>query len=49
MSYLVEKERKLSKKEQEKAYKEYLDDPLTFSLDEMLGTLGPHYESERIK
>lgn len=48
MSFLVEKERKLSKKEEEKAYQEYLDDPITFSLDEMLGTLGPRYESKRI-
>lgn len=48
MSFLVEKEHKLSKKEQEKAYQEYLNDPLTFSLDEMLGTLGPRYESKKI-
>ena len=48
MSFLVEKERKQSKKEQEKAYQEYLNDPLTFSLDEMLGTLGPHYETKRV-
>lgn len=48
MSFLVEKEPKLTKKEQEKAYQEYLDDPITFSLDEMLGTLGPRYESKSI-
>ena len=48
MSFLVEKERKLSKKEQEKAYQEYLDDPVTFSIDEILGTLGPRYESNNI-
>lgn len=46
MSFLVEKEQKLTKKEREKAYQEYLEDPLTFSLDEMLGTLGPRYEAK---
>ena len=33
-----------SKKQVEKEYKEYLDDPITFSIDEQLGVLGPRYE-----
>ncbi|MCQ2801279.1 MAG: hypothetical protein MJ222_01290 [Bacilli bacterium] len=33
-----------SKKELEREYKEYIDDPLTFSIDEQLQVLGPRYE-----
>jgi len=38
--------KKLTKRE-EKRYDQYLDDPLTFSLDEMLQTLGPRREQIR--
>lgn len=37
-------EKKISKKEDEKRYEEYLSDPITFALDEMLQTLGPRHE-----
>ena len=40
-------EKKISKKAAEKRYDAYLDDPLTFSLDEMLQTLGPRRETIR--
>jgi len=40
-------EKKVSKKTAEKRYDQYLDDPLTFSLDEMLQTLGPRRETIR--
>lgn len=33
-----------SKKTVEREYQEFLDDPITFSLDEMLNVLGPRYE-----
>lgn len=33
-----------SKKENDRAYEEYLSDPLTYSLDEILQTLGPRKE-----
>ncbi len=38
--------KKLTKRE-EKRYDQYLDDPFTFSLDEMLQTLGPRREQIR--
>ena len=38
---------KMTKKESEQRYEEYLEDPLTFSLDEMLQTLGPRKENIR--
>lgn len=38
---------KVSKKEAQKEYEEYLNDPLTFSLDEILQTLGPRNEKIR--
>ena len=41
------KEQKVSKKTAERRYDHYLDDPLTFSLDEMLQTLGPRRETIR--
>ena len=41
------KEQKVSKKTAEKRYDHYLDDPLTFSLDEILQTLGPRRETIR--
>ena len=40
-------EKKVSKRTVEKRYDAYLDDPLTFSLDEMLQTLGPRRETIR--
>ena len=40
-------EKRVSKKAAEKRYDAYLDDPLTFSLDEMLQTLGPRRETIR--
>lgn len=33
-----------SKKAKEKEYREYLEDPITFSIDEQLNVLGPRYE-----
>ncbi len=39
--------KKISKKAAERIYDQYLDDPLTFSLDEMLQTLGPRRETIR--
>ena len=38
--------KKLTKKD-ERNYDKYLDDPLTYSLDEMLQTLGPRRETIR--
>lgn len=38
--------KKLTKKD-ERNYDKYLDDPLTYSLDEMLQTLGPRREQIR--
>ena len=38
--------KKLTKRD-ERRYDRYLDDPLTFSLDEMLQTLGPRREEIR--
>ena len=34
-------------KNEERKYDQYLDDPITFSLDEMLQTLGPRREQIR--
>lgn len=48
MSFFEEKKTKQTKKEKEQAYQEFIDDPLTFSIDEMLGILGPRYESKRV-
>lgn len=42
--YNNETSKRQSKKQIEKEYEEYLDDPLTFALDEALGILGPHNE-----
>lgn len=36
--------KKVSKKEEEKRYQQFIDDDLTFSIDEMLGVLGPRRE-----
>jgi len=41
------KKEKVSRKEQEKRYEEYLSDPVTFALDEMLQILGPRRETIR--
>ena len=40
-------EQKVSKRTADKRYDKYLDDPLTFSLDEALQTLGPRRETIR--
>jgi len=40
-------DKKVSKRTAEKRYDQYLDDPLTFSIDEMLQTLGPRRETIR--
>ena len=40
-------EQKVSKKTAERRYDRYLDDPLTFSIDEVLQTLGPRRETIR--
>lgn len=40
-------EQKVSKKTADKRYDRYLDDPLTFSIDEALQTLGPRRETIR--
>lgn len=48
MSFFEEKKTKQTKKEKEKAYQEFIDDPATFAIDEILGILGPHYESKRV-
>ena len=40
-------EQKVSKKTADRRYDRYLDDPLTFSLDEALQTLGPRRETIR--
>ena len=36
---------KINRRENEKRYNEFLNDDLTFSLDEVLGILGPRKES----
>lgn len=33
-----------SEKVKEREYQEYLEDPITFSIDEQLNVLGPRYE-----
>lgn len=33
-----------SEKAKEREYKDYIDDPIAFSIDEQLNVLGPHYE-----
>ena len=38
-----------TKKAKEKEYENYLNDPLTFALDEALGILGPHHEKNSKK
>lgn len=44
MFWEYENETSKSKKGQEKVYDKYVDDPITFALDEALGILGPHKE-----
>ena len=39
--------KKESKRESERRYNEYLDDPVTFAIDEVLQTLGPRQEQIR--
>ena len=36
-----------SKKEADRRYNEYLEDPVTFAIDEVLQTLGPRKETIR--
>ena len=40
-------EQKVSKRTADRHYDRYLDDPLTFSIDEALQTLGPRRETIR--
>lgn len=44
MFWEYENETSKSKRKQEKVYDKYVDDPITFALDEALGILGPHKE-----
>lgn len=39
--------KKVSKRESERRYNEFLDDPVTFAIDEVLQTLGPRQEQIR--
>lgn len=39
--------KKVSKRESERRYNQYLDDPVTFAIDEVLQTLGPRQEQIR--
>lgn len=39
------KARKTNKRKEEKAYNEFINDDFTFSLDEVLGILGPRKET----
>lgn len=36
--------KKISKKQADKEYETFLDDPVTFAVDEILGILGPRNE-----
>ena len=40
-------EQKVSKRTADRRYDRYLDDPITFSIDEVLQTLGPRRETIR--